>query len=160
MAEATSTGFIVGLIMGNVARKPTRATCAAEGGGDAGAEAKVRVQAAAEGGESGEFFASGGIDDLPAEVGVTLESCRLGEGPAENDGIGVEHTSSSAGEGGEEVALILVPKVLGVLGLLGPTEGVGFGGAPGGVVAGLTNKAVGDSDVGDEVRVRAKATFK
>ena len=80
MAEATSTGFIVGLIMGNVARKPTRATCTAEGSSDAGAEAKV--QATAEGSEARVFFASGGIGVLPAEVGITLGSCSLSKGAA------------------------------------------------------------------------------
>ena len=47
MAETTSADFIVGLIMGSVAKKPARAIRATEGGGNAGAEAKG--QAAAEG---------------------------------------------------------------------------------------------------------------
>ena len=32
----------------------------------------MKLQAAVEGGESGKFFAIGGIGDLPAEVGITL----------------------------------------------------------------------------------------
>ena len=106
MAEATSANFIVGLIMGNVAKKPARATRATEGGGDAGAEAKG--QAAAEGSEARVFFTSGGIGVLPAEVGITLGSCSLSKSAAEDDGVEVEQASGCTCKGGKEVALILV----------------------------------------------------
>ena len=123
MAEATSANFIVSLIVGSMAKKPARATCATEGGGDAGAEAKV--QAAAEGSEARVFFASGGIGVLPAEVGITLGSCSLSKGAAEDDGIEVEHASGGTGKGGKEVPQLLVEvEVLGVLSLLGVTESV------------------------------------
>ena len=101
MAEATSTGLIVSLVMGGVAREPTGASCTAEGGGDAGAEAKG--QAAAEGSEARVFFASGGIGVLPAEVGITLGSCSLSKGAAEDDGIKVEQASGGTCKGGKEV---------------------------------------------------------
>ena len=142
------------MIMGSVAKKPARAIRATEGGGDAGAEAKG--QAAAEGSEARVFFASGGTDVLPAEVGITLGSCSLSKSAAEDDGVEVEQASGCTCKGSKEVALILVElKVLGVLGLLGGTDGVGFVGAPGVGVAGATNEAVGDRDVGDEGRSMA-----
>ena len=156
MAEATSANFIVGWIVGSMATKPARATCVTEGGGDAGAE--VKVQAAVEGSEARVFFASGGIGVLPAEIGITLGSCSLSKGAAEDDGIKVEHASGSTGKGGKEVAHLLVTvevEVLGVLGMLGETEDVKFVGAPCGGVAGITNEAVGDSDVGGEGRSMA-----
>ena len=99
MAETTSADFIVGLIMGNVVKKPARATSATEGGGDAGAEAKG--QAAAEGSEARVFFASGGIGVLPAEVGITLGSCSLSKGAAEDDGVEVEQAIGCTCKGGK-----------------------------------------------------------
>ena len=52
MAETTSADFIVGLIMGNVVKKPARATCATEGGSDAGAEALLEAAVTVKGCEA------------------------------------------------------------------------------------------------------------
>ena len=73
-------------------------------------------------------------------------SCSLSKSAAEDDGVEVEQASGCTCKGGKEVALILVElKVLGVLSLLGGTDGVRFVGAPGVRVAGATSEAVGDS---------------
>jgi len=128
--------------------KAAGATGAAEGGGDAGAEAKV--EAATEGGETGELGAGGGVDG-PMEVGEATDGGLLGESPKEDSRVGVDGASGGADEGGEETVLLDVEgKVPGVLAALGVGQGVGFEGAPEGGVAGLAMEGVCDGHVSND----------
>ena len=87
-----------------VGRKTPRSTRTAEGGGNPSPEAEV--EAAPEGGKAGDFGPGSGRVDRPIEGGEAADSSLLGEGPAENGGVGVESSSGSTDEGNEDTVLL------------------------------------------------------
>ena len=75
----------------------------------------------------------------------------MGEGPAENGGVGVEGAGGGANEGSKQAVLLDVEgKVAGVLAALGLSNGVGLEGPPLGGVASLATEGVVDGDVSDD----------